>query len=44
MTLKLRNYIYKKFITNISSKGGRNRMGCITVPHRVQNALYDVSF
>ena len=37
MSLKLFNYIYKKFSVNLSSKGGRNRMGRITVHHRVQN-------
>jgi len=34
MTLKLKKYIYKKFNSKISLKGGRNRMGRITIPHR----------
>lgn len=34
MTLKLKDYIYKKFSCNFSSKGGRNHLGRITVPHR----------
>ena len=39
MTLNLRNFIYKKFITNISRTGGRNRMGRITISHRDLNVL-----
>lgn len=39
MTLKLQNFIYKKFIKNILSTGGRNRMGRITISHRVLNVL-----
>lgn len=34
MSLKLSNFIYKKFSGNIVSKGGRNRMGRITIFHR----------
>lgn len=34
MTLKLRNYIYKKFIVNFSNNGGRNRLGRITISSR----------
>lgn len=34
MSLKLKNYIYKKFTSSCAYKGGRNRMGRITVPHR----------
>ena len=37
MTLKLQKYIYKKFSLNILSKGGRNRMGHVTVAHRDLN-------
>lgn len=37
MSLKLCNYIYKKFSVNVLLKGGRNRMGRITVHHRDQN-------
>lgn len=32
--MKLKNYLYKKFSLNLSSNGGRNRMGRITLPHR----------
>ncbi len=39
MTLKLYNYIYSKFTSRLNLKGGRNRMGRITVPHRVLNVL-----
>lgn len=34
MSLRLKKYIYKKFATNCPNKGGRNRMGRITVSHR----------
>jgi len=37
MTVVLKNFIYKKFAVNVSSSGGRNRMGKITVAHRVLN-------
>lgn len=32
--IKFQNYIYKKFTSQILSKGGRNRMGRITLHHR----------
>merc|ERR1712078_209169 len=32
--MKIKNYLYKKFSLNLSSNGGRNRMGRITLPHR----------
>ena len=34
MSLKLKKYIYKKFAVSCPNKGGRNRMGRITVSHR----------
>lgn len=34
MSLRLKDYIYKKFSSSCNYKGGRNRMGRITVPHR----------
>jgi len=37
MTVALKNFIYKKFAVNVSLSGGRNRMGKITVAHRVQS-------
>lgn len=39
MSLKLKKYIYKKFAVSCSNKGGRNRMGRITVSHRVLAVL-----
>ena len=44
MNLKLEQYIYKKFTSEVHSKGGRNRMGRITVHHRVQNVPLNVNF
>ena len=35
MSLSLKEFIYKKFSKNIPKKGGRNRLGRITVQHRV---------
>ena len=34
MSLNLKKYIYKKFSNNCSYKGGRNRMGRITISGR----------
>lgn len=34
MSLNLKNYIYKKFIYNLPTKGGRNRLGRITISNR----------
>ena len=39
MSLKLKQYIYKKFAISCQNKGGRNRMGRITVSHRVLAVL-----
>jgi len=39
--MKLKNYLYKKFSLNLSSNGGRNRMGRITLPHRDLNVHYE---
>ena len=35
MSLKLKKYIYKQFSNSCNYTGGRNRMGRITVSHRV---------
>ena len=37
--IKFQNYIYKKLTSQILSKGGRNRMGRITLHHRDPNVL-----
>ena len=39
MSLKLKDYLYKKFINSCLSKGGRNRTGRITIPHRELDVL-----
>lgn len=39
----LKRYIYKKFSLNLNSKGGRNRMGKITLAHRDLNVNLNVN-